>query len=80
MTKLQKRIIMFVISLPFALFGILFFFFQGSYTIIQCDKDYHQAVIYIELGASERTWAYEEECDDYILFDRATSCFRLTCK
>jgi len=76
----MKKLILFIIGLWIAIFAWTYKYGQGSYEIIQCDKDYHQEVIYIELGASERTWAYKEECDDYILFDRATSCFRLTCK
>jgi hypothetical protein len=52
---------------------------KEEYTIKQCDKDYHQAVTYIEQGASERKWL-GQECDDIIELDRDTGCFTLKCK
>lgn len=53
---------------------------EPSYTITQCDKDYHEAVIYIEMGASEREQFYKEKCEESILLDRYTGCFSLICK
>lgn len=51
----------------------------APYPIIQCDKDYNQAIMYIEMGASEQLWYNKLKCDNTIEFNRETGCFTLLC-